>query len=904
MEGSSSTQAPPDASTSSLAGVNGGVPRGWDPTEDNRFRVSLVHRFAEEKNVASSAPQCIPENVNLGTADLDEPDISTPTNAAPCNVCVDGEPRLELELEGALVNAINSAYTSSGYPFVVSGGNTRGAVYGSYVDLRNPILSSLDLPPRESILLSPSYSDALQTEGVQEVDTLLRVQWSRGARIMTAAGTVAAAAVAASQSKASGKDTKPCPPKPVTPASRAIAHHLSQYPEGLHGVHSSLNLASLLVDAQLPTEQPSAPSTTAPVLPPERKPQDDANAQGDGAADAEAPPSPMPSNIPPPPRPAKGASPIQHTLICASTFNHITVYFVAHQDGRFLYLAPIQTLSASIATRKITAHQLILIGREEISGPLELAKKSPSAAGPSKRSHIPFADVPLSSLDDGNAVAGTLLKRKALHVRGSDAERRTISVATAKFTVEPHLLLGNQNGDIFVFSPLQEKVVQHINYSGGSAQVSAITSSSNSGVGRKLICSPVSCIAEVQCGIEKKIATMIEFSALAKRNDSSSFQCDDTAMESTSPSDVVGADATAKKHYYYPVPPSLYAVGFDNGQVLLICVTVEGGWMLRHFNQTFGMRSINAISVRIPSFFTRLWTSTMASLPPSSQPKTQKPQTTIVSVEGALLVHEEEQHIAAVSCHGGVITLVRLPGMDIISSLAPYDYNAVGEILSLQWTASSLAHLLTPDILVASGEDDTMTAFQLLSNLLGSARGSSHGTNEQHSRVSSSESALANGRLRVLEKKRFHHSWVKHLTMLPLVMPSSPRQVSGWLDTAPYIGTCLIATSYDHRTSFWPYMFTSSKIGVKGGDGVPALVNDMSRGSSAFEFSPSTTLTPPMVPEQYVLVDGPTAAHTLHKELVLCQHIAGGGRSFFFVSICCQGKVKFWSVTLKLSSAT
>jgi hypothetical protein len=959
--------------------------RGWEPVMDGRFRVALTHRFIDDVGDASGGynpsafTNVLPDELNAdAAAQCEEEAHHTPTHDAFCNSYLPGEPCIEVEVEASLVNAINSAYTSTGYPFVVTAGNTRGAVYGSFVDTSNPSLSSLEMPPAQSFIVAPSYTGGQSpAHGLTEMDTLLAIRWSRGDRMMTTAGLAAAAAAAASQGKPAntssggrGSVTKdggrfvnsgsaPSPSSagpagaPHSPAvARTIAHHLTQYPEGIHGIHTSTNLRSILVEGKLPTEPafaPSAPvnsvacaplavaggnvgvSTTTTTSTTNNGEENATGGGGAAAAAAGTPTAQLPANaeanVPPLPRPLDSNAPVQHTLVSASTFNHLSVYVVAHQDGKVLYTAALQSLSASIATRKVTAHQLLFVGREEVNA-LEANPLAAVTTKPPRRTKVAFANVPVTGGE-----AAVFFESKTSRFVGADASRRTIAAAPARFTVEPHLLFGNQNGDLFVFSLLQERIVQHINFNAGSQQVSASIASGNSGVGSKLICSPVSSIVEVQNGIEKKITSMIEYATVAKRNHHPSFESDDV------PSAFIPVGASEASHYYYPVPPSLYAIGFDNGQMLLICVTCEGGWMLRHLSsQYFGLRPIHAIAVRVPPFYTRLWTSCLPTISKADVNETPVPIKALVTPEQTLIVHEEDQHIAAVACNGGVIALVRLPGMEIISSIAPTDYNAVGEILALQWTSTATRFLLTPDVLVASGEDDTMTAFQLLAPSTTSAADSNyhpHNNNngspnwlETTSHLSSNESVLAGGRLRILEKKRFHRSWVNRLNLFPIVLPATgatpPSGGRGWANSSAkraacatgggmpqYLGVCLLATSFDRRTSFWPYIFSTAEDLGDDGNARHSMEGSAVNGSGQ-DFGGNNAVDGPLMllhqlsqaaaatPDHYVLVDGPTAAYPLHTELVVSVAAAGGGTSFFLTTVCCRGKVKFWSMNVKV----
>ncbi|KAI5686263.1 hypothetical protein MNV84_00180 [Leishmania braziliensis] len=912
---------PSEPATAAVTADNDGAEaqpqrRGWEAVRDGRFRIALTHHYAISDDHTDAAPSTSTDAVQAehatdAAAVLGDKEGRALMCDTPGSEFCATEPHIEVSLEASLVNAINSAYTSTGYPFVATTGNARGSVYGSFVDLSNPSLSSLELPPSQSIIVAPreaSDPGSTPAHDLVEMDTLLAIRWGRGDGIMKTAGTAVPVAAA------HGKHTQTAAPtgaagSPHSPAvARTIAHHLSQYPEGIHGINSSPALRQILVEGTLPTTLASTPS--APV---------------NTAAQAPAP-SGAEANVPPLPTSPQSNAPVQHTLVSASTFNHVSVYLVAHQDGKLLYTAPIQSLSASIATRKVTAHQLILVGRGEVDM-LVTDPFTPPRTMPPKHTRIGFADISVAGEE-----AAIFFRSKTSRFVDADPGMKTISAAPIRFTVEPHLLLGNQNGDIFVFSLLQERIVQHINYNAGKPNVSAAIASGSNGVGSKLICSPVSCIAEIQNGIEKKITCMVEHAALAKRDRRRSFSTDD--ITTGFPADT---NAAAPSYYDNDVPPSLYAVGFDDGQMLLLCVTCEGGWLLRHFNnQYFGVRPIHSIAVRVPPFYTRLWTSHLPPIttaPHGRKRSTNKstgapvPITTLVTATAALIVHKEHQLIAAISCSGGAIALVRLPGMEIIYSVDSTDYNAVGEILALQWMATMPDHLLTPDILVASGEDDTMTAFQLLEQFLVSAvEGNHHNGNDSVPHLSFTESVVANGRLRILEKKRFHRSWVNRLNLIPVAVPaatanakvtsrssSSSSSIGGGGGMPQYLGVCLVASSYDHLTSFWPYMFSRQGQGAGAEDGPDstsaAVLAGCVGGASSLEYAGTMRMSFPggslplgriAAPDRYVLVDGPTTAYPLHSELVIGVAAAGGGTSFFLVTVCCRGKVKFWSVQVKV----
>ncbi|KAG5512314.1 hypothetical protein JKF63_07839 [Porcisia hertigi] len=953
--------------------------RGWDPIKDKRFRIALVHNYADSDDGTNVAPSPSTSAVAVDASDdaaaeLCEEVCPTPMSDALLSQCRPTEPHIEATVEAALANSINNAYTASGYPFVTAAGNTRGAVYGSFIDLCNPSLSSLELPPRRSIIVAPrlhvGLTDDPLTHSLTEMDTLLSICWSRGDRTMPSSGTASSAP--ASQGKGSALSglssssssnniaattttTTTSPHTPAVPCT--IAHHLSQHPEGIHGVHSSPALRKILVEGTLPATLASVPS--APMNAAAHAPASASGGLGSlraaatDTAVAAAPPTSSPligsqtvliakANVPPLPTPPQSNAPVQHTLVSASTFNHLSVYVVAHQDGNVLYTAALQSLSVSIATRKVTAQQLILVGREEVDA-LVMSPLTPHPTMPPKRTRVAFTDVAV----DGEE-RDFFFSSKSFRFVGADARKNTISAAPIRFTVEPHLLIGNQNGDVFVFALLQERVVQHINFNGSTANPSAGASvTGKNGAGIKVVFSPVSCIAEVQNGIDVKITQMVEEASVAKHSGQSTFDSDGTPVGFAPTPAGAGAAANAEvtpSHYYYRVPSSLYAIGFDDGQMLIMSVTCEGAWMLRHLNShCFGMRPIRSIAVRVPSFYARLWTSYLPPITPAkshhnnnnnnddddatdTSAEAPVPVTTLVTAAAALIVRDEGQRIAAISCNGGVISLVRLPDMSIISSVAPTDYNAVGEILALQWTATSQHQLLLPNVLVASGEDDTMTAFQLLWQFLVSAVGSGHhhhnnnsNNDDTLSQPSSTESFVTNARLRVLEKKRFHRSWVSRLGLMPVVLPAAianPKDGSslgGGGMPPQYLGVCIIASSYDRRTSFWPYLFhgvreTRAMDGPRNTN-APFSADSVGDGAAGqrslnsvvsipgVDGSPLDTAT---VPDQYVLVGGPTTVCPLHTELVLGAAAAGGGTSFFMVTMCCRGRVMFWSLRVRV----
>lgn len=880
-----------------------------------RLRFSLGASSADDRSQPYSAfSNALPEDLTPAAAQEKEAAAWTPTNTAVLNVCEPTEPHVELELQASVINAIGSAYSSSGYPSVMTTGSTRGAVYGSFVDLRNPSVHTLSLPPAATVVVAPS-SGSRSRNGQCVMETLVKVVWCRSAGMMVPA----ADHKAAGGGRRSGSD--PSQSAGTTPVDHAgaaanglkrptfLQQHLQQFPDGIHGKQSSPQLRNLILRGEYPTtaEEAAMFPIAAPAAAPNPSAASTGTAAGSSAPAAASPANAM-ANTPQPGIPPEGTAPVQHTLVSANTYNHLSVYFVAHQGGRFLYSAPVQTLSASISTRKITAHHLFMIGREEVD-PIDNANgyelqfssggSSSVASTPSSLANSSRKVSGRVSVSGGNSLGKSGLsasaraspdcidgRRRRISLRplsvseeagdtffgsddtlfvGADPRKRTIHAALVGFKVEPLLLIGNQNGDLFIHSILEERIVQRLNYNGGLSVVSSsLSGAANScSGGGKVVTSAVSCIAEVTNGLEKKLSVLTESVMTAKANGCDSFSLDESV---NAPVSVEGAASKSSSSSYYSLSPSLFAVGFDSGEVLLLCITSEGGWLLKHFgNSSFGHRPIQAIAPRVPSLFTRLWACYTAA--PNAKTATKNSSgssssvvvahRTLISPASALIGAKEDQRMAAISCHGGCVVLVRLPGLEVVSSVSVYDYNAVGEILTLAWSASSAAMLLTPDTLFASGEDDTVNAFQLVfaPAPLNSGDGGLH----------------TNASLCILERKRFHRSWVNSMSVLPLAL-SAARAGPGM---PQFLGTCLLATSYDNRTSFWPMLFGNGNGNGNAEDGVSQ---------------------PPQ--RQFLLVDGPTAAYRLHNELVVGTAVGGGGTSYFVVSVCCRGRVRFWSCSV------
>ncbi|CAD2221224.1 hypothetical protein AGDE_08106 [Angomonas deanei] len=780
-------------------------------------------------------------------------------------------------------------------------------VYGSFVDTRCCSLHSLSLPPRSALVFGhcrrPSHTNT------NDKETLLKVVWKRAPGVFGGHdGSAKKDLNRPAQAGAAGAKTQ-----------KEVLHaHIQQYPEGIHGVNSSPFLRQLLLQGRLPTPEENETEMKAQ--------EEQHKAQFPKTADATMEERGQLHNVSPAPLPEdqlNGQS-VQHTIVSANTYNHLSTYFVAHQDGNIVYHTPLQTISASIATRKLTAHCLFMSAREEVNpgskgssndlyydffsngGGDSPLMKSPvlGAAGNNDNPNISretmhFRDIPLTT-DESDVLFATSEDGGAFV--DADKAAKTISAGLASFVVEPLLLMGNQNGDLFIFSILQEKVVQRINFNGGSSYATHTSVPASSDGGHvKVVSSQVAAIAEVESGVERKLTNMVEYASVAKRNRKPSFR---VAPETDSDTKkVTNSQNNSSTKAFYDVPPSIFAVAFDNGHFLLVCVTATEGYMLSHYNSdAYGLYSIRCISVRVPCFFTRLWTS--AYLPGKAPRKAgglSKPPDLLLVSESMLFVHNEENQIAAIACNGGTIALARLPSMEVLASVSAYEYHAVGNIISLRWAASSAKYLLAPDLLFASGEDDMLTAFQLNCNVLFTANSDIYSTSgnftptrnthglqltsaipmnsspdmppaggEKHSSSTDdsgyflanvNNNTVAGGLLRILEKKRFHRSWITGIDQIPLVLPA--EKTTGM---PQHIGVTLLCTSYDNTVSFWPLLFPYGALEEVSSADYAATSNASNR--------------------RYYIVEGPTAAHPLDGELTTCTAVAGGGACFFMISLC------------------
>lgn len=795
-----------------------------DPAERGSFRVPLLR---PTKASASSHDTKKKQNKRAGGQEEDQHIPHRMLSTTLYNHCSPRAPYVALRCHDRAVNVLPFAYTSTGYP------TTNGKpphVYPAFSSLKAVGIHSMDLPPQETIVISKALikscrlsgntscelEDSIRSAGEPPkrvgpaslyetpMDTLLRIEWKRVAQLFERKRKKEPTAAHASNQE-----------KPVTQSQ-----YLAQFPDGVHLIHTSDLLERLVIRGELPTEAPgwvasytthTPGSTSPPVTKTATTSKSSSNAAEDSAPQYILAKPPM------------GLSPVQHTLSAVSTFSHVTIYFTVHQDSRILLNTPIQTYTAFIPTRKITAHRLLFITRDErpacehetaiasLNGSnTDLTGFPPLRPPPPTPEPYRFTNIPvvengqrlflhdLMAPAGSNAPAGGGCHSQGKNgptplFRGANADAQTISVLPCTVSVSPMILLGNEHGDLLLMDIFNSEVALRLNYespsvsaapAGGSGSASPTTataggqtssstgSSSRTGTGHsgKLVYSAVTCIEEVESGVEKHLSSLIAATAAAKRDEEESV-IPYLGLEATNTASNASQRST--------VSPSIFAIGFEDGQVLLICIMNEGGWILRHLQHQFGDHPIESIALRGYDFFKRLWNSyepsdpmpspmtisskpmkafdatgssggsgsnkrhallgtTFSTSPPSSSSsltsRTYVMDTTLCSNvrDDALGVYAAQAcglppyqvkpltssasplhsgPLAAITCHGDTILLVQLPGMEILCGISAKEYNAVGSILSLQWIPSQRSTILVPDLLIAASEDDTLTAF-------------------------------------------------------------------------------------------------------------------------------------------------------------------------------------------------
>ncbi|KEG10222.1 hypothetical protein DQ04_04031040 [Trypanosoma grayi] len=821
---------------------------------------------------------------------------------------------VEFSTKVSLVNALSGAYTSSGYPSVISTSGARPSVYGAFVELRNPSLQSVTLPPEVTVVTAAvprrgndaSTREAYAPLGVntnsgeqqQQQQPLLRVVWRRGSHLFN---TELAAQGTASPTTPRLESPKSSPVVLPKSALNSVIHHLRQYPDGIHDVQTSQRLDELLLGLPPSPPLPNSGNDAADDNTTKRDTNDnnstDKNKDGENVSAATSTAS---AKIPAEEEPT-GDAPVQLTLVTASSFNHLGVYAVRHQEGRLLASVPLQTLTASLSTRKITAHYIFLLcadvdgayvapGASSVVLPSVLQEAERQSSKKTKQTRGPSSTSAASS-----SAAGMTLQFEDVQVENrSGCDTNAMRVATLYVAFEPYMLVGNQNGDILLFSIFERKVVQRLNYGGGA--VGATNADTAVRTQRQLVSSSVSCIAQVEYGVERRLATVIDGALSCRIRGGSSF---------TIPT--VGATGA---------PPSVFAVGFDNGHVLLVNVTLDGARISRHIT-SFGHKVVQGIAMRVPSFFTRLWptntptNSKSLTLSVSQQQEEEEEYSLapgMVTVPSEALLIDEDTNIAAVSCDGGVLRLVRAPELEQeVCRTTALRSNAVGDFLALQWVPSCADAVLRPDLLIGTNEDDSITAYQLHqlggNGTWGPTQGMHSYFEEVESSVAAAVAAATGGvsphfchdrspltssqgvrdGLVFLTRRNFHRSWVSDLCALPLP--------DGYL---------LTATSYDSRTSFWPLPYRSLAptpslcLSPPPPLALDPFLQQCFSGCIVQDVSVATG--DPQTVGGWDLSAEPAAAVTLHADPTVRCTIGGAGKSFFLVSLCLRGRLKFWEV--------
>ncbi|RNF07850.1 uncharacterized protein Tco025E_07301 [Trypanosoma conorhini] len=800
---------------------------------------------------------------------------------------------MEFAARVTLVNALSEAYTSTGYPTVANSNTPHASVYGAFVELRNPSLRSLTLPPDETLVVDPPTQRS-RDSGAGTCRPLLRVVWKRGSHLFDARAATAAAAAGATP-----KLSSLCSPKtpacfvPPRAAPAASLRHLQQFPDGIHDVQTSPRMSGLLLGLPQTVATPScAPRATSPVDGVVSSTNGTRPGEEGDRAEKNTPAAPRSRPQPPfspPEEPPLESAPVQLTLVTASSFNHLTTYAVKHQGGSVLAAVPLQTLVASLTPRRITAHCPFLLGTtvgETYTPPglpIDAAQHTLRGGEPKEPSNSFMFRKPANLTAQGSPEGIELLleRNRAAWARGDDGD--AMAVATECIAVEPFILIGNQGGDLLIFSMFERKVVQRLNFAGG---VSGGSSGDAASVTPKQVVNvPVSCITELECGLEKLLTLMFERAGMRRTRDGNGF---------TSPFGNTEG-----------FPPSVFAVGFANGQVLLVCVTLEGAWLSRLLS-SFGHRPVQAIAMQLPHFLKRLWSEDAAAMPvawaPPPPPERRREKgsfpASVTCVTAETLLAGEDGGIAAISCNGGTLRLVKALDIEAeLCQITAFENNSAGGFLAVQWIPSHADAALCPDLLVATNEDDSITVYQL--SHLGGRNKNGSGRPNRASKALLMEDlevmspvlqtlsfvaysqAVKDGVVRVA-RRCFHRSWVGDLCALPL----------------PSRGHLLVATSYDGRSSFWPLCCEDAASSADAPDATPLHtvephIQECFHG--CFHQDANGACVIPQRLDDCISAE-PSAAVTLHTDHTVRCIACGAGRNQFLVSLCLRGRVKFWEV--------
>nr|CCC92744.1 conserved hypothetical protein [Trypanosoma congolense IL3000] len=812
---------------------------------------------------------------------------------------------VEITEKITLVNDIKSAYTSTGYPRCASGDRPNKAIYGALVELRNPSLHSVTLPPDETIItVSLSAASAGESKWggtTQSANSaafrtpLLRVVWKRGSHLLNP--------------RVADCCESPLPESPITSQAAApsvtlpklptygVERHLQHFPDGIHNVETSERLNDLLLGVSPRLGASGADGAHCVSCGCDRSENNNENNERSGTDRSGSTnkgtyvegerisgcSGAQETQTRQREQPIRGL-PIQLTLVTACSFNHLTLYAVQHQGGKISSVTPLQTVIASVATRKITSHCTFLLCVETSTTHVSLGMRKPGntpvlhgaeSKQPKKRNMrnprsasdaLKYESSGWTPREGGTSFTFEQLEHSD---EVSDGMRGT-SAATVYFAVEPYMLLGNQSGDIILFSVFKGKTVQRLNSSGAPGENSPAKGGVTDPCPKQRVSAAVSCIVEVSCGAEKRLTCLIANARASRERLKKSF---------TAPS--VGAAG---------MPPSVFAVGFDDGQVLLLHITGEGAYLSRHIT-IFSGSPVRKISMRTPSVFSKLWRA------PQQEEwgngcREHSSLLNVVVVPAEIVVFNKDGAIAAVSSCGGALCLMKMPGMEEeVCRVTAFESNTAGDFLSLQWVPSHRDAALLPDLLIATNEDDSIGVYRFVKGkrdltngaerkLSWSSEGPSLvlGIDRQDSTLSTD---TLQSSLMLVSRCSFHHSWVVDLCTLP-----------------HQNGNLLIATSYDRRNSFWPigYSDTPPDTSVDWPPrcgGYETLLQRYSSTGFVRDFGSALRNDGCTFPTE------PAAAFVMHKGAVSRCITGGTETSYFIVSLCLQGFVKFWEVKCK-----
>ncbi|ESS65395.1 hypothetical protein TCDM_06216 [Trypanosoma cruzi Dm28c] len=804
----------------------------------------------------------------------------------------------------SMANAMSCAYTSSGYPTFLTTNSIRSDIYGAFVELRIPSLHSMTLPPEETLVVVPpipqSCNDTMNASCASASTLpcrvtgtggpsrpLVLVVWKRGSHLFSTHPATVAALSPSTKSLSVNSPKTPSYLVRLRSNSSSSSKNTRSSPSAIDNVQTSSRLNEIFfgLPPTVPTKSSSvqkngvadgfAPNIND-VTPP-RNEGDEAETQAGNSVRR-----PPPSSPPPEEPPIEGV-PVQLTLVTAGSFNHLTTYAVRHQEGKVLAAVPLQTIVASSSMRRITAHCPFLLGMdvsENYVAPALLTEGERNVLHKEelKQPRKQFMSFKSTKSSERAKAEGLELRFEEIQVEGVISDgKNAVSVVSQCVAVEPFILIGNHNGDLLLFSIFEGKILQRLNFSG--TVKGGTGGDSTSATCNQLVSAPVSCITEVECGIEKRLALVVDCARLCRARGENSFTIPYVTTQGG--------------------PPSVFAVGFGNGHVLIVCVTVEGAWISKHFS-SFGHRLVQAISMRVPHFLTRLWPNDAEASFASHETRQRKgffpAMTVCVSAES--LVVDGESSLAAVSCDGGTIRLVKASEMEVeLCHVTALENHSVGDFLAVQWVPSHADATLYPDLLVVTNEDDSITVCQVAYLSDGRKNGDCTVVRDQNTSLAEDSELLfsppsvsypANSQAVREEfvhvtRRLFHRSWVGDLCALPI----------------PSRGHLLVATSYDSRSSFWPLFFSDASLSVDARNNPleacslesflqecfsGCLIHDKNAASFASQWADN------VIPVE------PVFAVALHADPTVRCAACGAGRSYFFVSLCLRGRVKFWEV--------